>query len=156
MIVVQHLHPSTNVTPSLIYRSRARLSFVEAEDKAPIEEGHVYFAPADYHLLVEKTFRFGLSSDRHVQHARPSIDVLFESAAIAYGADACGVVLTGANQDGAAGLRAIADEGGFAMVQDAADAEFPLMPSSALKAVPSARTGTIAEIAKELSRISRS
>jgi two-component system chemotaxis response regulator CheB len=108
---------------------------VEAADKDPIEPGHVYVAPPDYHLLVE-VGSFALSVDELVQHARPSIDVLFESAADAYGAGVIGVVLTGVNADGAAGLARITARGGVAIVQDPETAEAREMPEAALAAAP--------------------
>jgi two-component system chemotaxis response regulator CheB len=105
----------------------------EVDDKDAIEPRHVYLAPPDYHLLVERG-SFALSTDERVQHARPSIDVLFESAADAYGERVIGIVLTGANEDGAAGLRRIADRGGLAIVQDPATAERRAMPDAAIAA----------------------
>ena len=105
----------------------------EVDDKEPIEPRHVYLAPPDYHLLVERG-SFALSTDERVQHARPSIDVLFESAADAYGERVIGIVLTGANEDGAAGLRRIADRGGLAIVQDPETAARRTMPDAAIRA----------------------
>ena len=105
----------------------------EVDDKEAIEPRHVYLAPPDYHLLVEPG-SFALSTDERVQHARPSIDVLFESAADAYGERVIGILLTGANEDGAAGLRRIADRGGLAIVQDPATAERRSMPDAAIAA----------------------
>ena len=110
-----------------------RRPVVEPDDKEPLERCRVYVAPADYHLLVEKG-RFALSTDIRVQHARPSIDVLFESVANAYRERAIGIVLTGANEDGAAGLAAIKAQGGVALVQDPASAARPTMPAAALAA----------------------
>jgi two-component system, chemotaxis family, protein-glutamate methylesterase/glutaminase len=112
---------------------RVRRRVHEVDDKDPIERGHVYVAPPDYHLLVERR-SFALSLDERVRHARPSIDVLFESAADAYGAGVIGVVLTGANDDGAAGLARIKERGGVAIAQDPATAEAPAMPRAAIKA----------------------
>ena len=105
----------------------------EGRDKLPIERRHVYVAPPDYHLLVERG-AFALSVDERVQYARPSIDVLFESAADAYGAGVVGIVLTGANDDGAAGLARIKERGGVAIVQDPHDAERAAMPEAAIAA----------------------
>jgi two-component system chemotaxis response regulator CheB len=105
----------------------------EVDDKEAIEPRHVYLAPPDYHLLVERG-SFALSTDERVQHARPSIDVLFESAADAYGERVIGIVLTGANEDGAAGLARIADRGGLAIVQDPESAERRAMPDAAIAA----------------------
>jgi two-component system chemotaxis response regulator CheB len=106
---------------------------LEVGDKDPIRPGRVYIAPPDYHLLVEPGF-FALSVDERVNYARPSIDVLFESASDAYGERVIGVVLTGANQDGAAGLARIKRRGGVAIVQDPREAEAPAMPAAALAA----------------------
>jgi two-component system, chemotaxis family, protein-glutamate methylesterase/glutaminase len=106
---------------------------VEAGDKEPIERDHVYVAPPDYHLLVEPG-SFALSVDEPVRFARPSIDVLFESAADAYGPGVIGVVLTGANADGADGLARIVERGGAAIVQDPETAEAPEMPAAAIAA----------------------
>lgn len=105
----------------------------EVDDKMPIERGRVYVAPPDYHLLIEPG-SFALSVDARVHHARPSIDVLFESAADAYRERVVGVILTGANEDGAAGLARIKAEGGVAVIQDPADAERRAMPDAAIAA----------------------
>jgi two-component system, chemotaxis family, protein-glutamate methylesterase/glutaminase len=105
----------------------------DVEDKTAIESGHVYLAPLDYHLLVQRGW-FSLSVDERVQYARPSIDVLFESAADAYGESVIGVILTGANEDGAAGLARIKERGGVAIVQDPAGAERRAMPDAAIAA----------------------
>ncbi len=116
------------------YDARCELPVCTVDDKQPIEPGRVYFAPPDYHLLVDRGF-FELSVDMPVQFSRPSIDVLFESAADAYGDRVIGVVLTGANADGAEGLSSIHKAGGFTIVQNPATAERPDMPSAALDAV---------------------
>jgi two-component system chemotaxis response regulator CheB len=105
----------------------------DVDDKTVIEPRHVYLAPPDYHLLVEPGW-FSLSVDERVQHARPSIDVLFESAAHTYGAGVIGIILTGANHDGAAGLAAIKRAGGVAVVQDPAGAARRTMPDAAIAA----------------------
>ena len=112
-------------------RSRSLLPVVEAEDKQAIEPGHAYLAPADYHLLVEPG-RFALSIDAPVLFSRPSIDVLFQSAADAYGDEAAAVVLTGANEDGSSGLREVKRRGGVALVQDPATAVRAEMPQAAI------------------------
>ena len=105
----------------------------DADDKAPLEADHVYLSPPDYHLLVENG-HLALSTDAPVQYARPSVDVLFQSVADAYGRTAVGVVLTGANADGAAGLAAIKQHGGVAIVQDPATSERRAMPDAAIAA----------------------
>src|SRR5690606_28329609 len=108
----------------------------EVEDKEPILSGHVYFAPRGYHLMSSRERRFHLNVDAPVHCCRPSIDVFFESVALAYGDDAVGVILSGSNADGAEGLRAIQLHGGRVGIQTPEDAEFPLMPEEALKKVP--------------------
>lgn len=110
-----------------------------AEDKEPIVPGTVYFAVPGYHLLVEAERTFALSVDEPVHFSRPSIDVLFESAAEAYGERVAGIILSGANADGAAGLRAIGSAGGGALVQSPESAAAPTMPEAALSACPGAR-----------------
>lgn len=103
----------------------------EAQDKTPIEPGHLYYAPADYHLLCEEN-HFALSTEAAVSFARPSIDVLFETAAEKYGKLAAGVVLSGAGHDGAAGLVAIKQRGGVTVVQTPQSAESTAMPKAAI------------------------
>jgi two-component system chemotaxis response regulator CheB len=121
--------------PSLlpeIFRPRCALRTAEAQDKEPIEAGTVYFAPPDYHLLVDAGPRLALSVDEPVHFSRPSIDVLFESAADIYGERLVGMLLSGANQDGARGLAAIGAAGGLAIVQAPQSAAMSAMPQSAL------------------------
>ena len=115
---------------------------LEAEDKLPLEPGAIYFCPPDYHLLVEGTHELALSIDGPMRFSRPSIDVLFESVANAYGTDAIGVVLSGANEDGSRGLSAIAARGGLTLVQTPATAQAQAMPSAALLAVPHSVIGS--------------
>src|ERR671933_1613418 len=116
-----------------VLQHHVRRPVADVEDKDAIEPQHVYLAPADYHLLVERGW-FSLSVDERVHYARPSIDVLFESAADAYGSRVIGVILTGANEDGARGLAAIKDAGGVAIVQDPETSERRRMPDAAIAA----------------------
>jgi two-component system chemotaxis response regulator CheB len=121
--------------PSLLvdlYRTRSRLPVREALDKERVAPGTIYFAPPDYHLLVEREKTLALSHEAPVAFSRPSIDVLFESAAEAYGRTLLGIVLSGANSDGAAGLAAIRAAGGRAWVQEPADAFASAMPAAAI------------------------
>ncbi len=122
--------------PSLlpqVFASRCLLPVREAEDKEPVAPGTVYFAPADYHLLVDRGPALALSGDEPVHFSRPSIDVLFESAADIYGERLLGVLLTGSSQDGAQGLAAISRAGGRTVVQDPASAAVPVLPEAALR-----------------------
>lgn len=115
---------------------RCPLPIREAEDKEPVEPGTVYVAPPDYHLLVDRGPALALSSDEPVHFSRPSIDVLFESAADIYGERLMGVILTGSNQDGAMGLAAIARAGGRAVVEEPAAAAASFLPEAALRQAP--------------------
>jgi two-component system chemotaxis response regulator CheB len=132
--------------------ARCALDVSEAEDKQALNRGSVLVAPADYHLLVESG-SVALSLDPEVNHSRPSIDVLLGSAADAYGDRAAGVVLTGANADGAEGLRRIASRGGVAIVQDPETAVRREMPAAALAATPGARVAALAEIGALLAEL---
>lgn len=153
VLVVVHVPPDRdNVLVSLM-QTKCRLTVKEAEDKEPIVGGAIYFAPSDYHLLVEVDETIALSTDEPVNYSRPSIDVLFESAADAYGEALVGVILTGANHDGAAGLKAVAKAGGVAIVQDAAEAYATAMPDAALEASPSAVIMNLDAIASYLSSL---
>jgi two-component system chemotaxis response regulator CheB len=146
VVVAQHRHASS--TPgglADLLRLRVKRPVVDAEDKMAIERGKVYIAPADYHLLVENG-SFALSVDERVQFARPSIDVLFETASYAYGPGVIGIVLTGANEDGAAGLATIKQRGGVAIVQDPAGAARSAMPEAAIAATASDAVLPIEEI----------
>ena len=113
---------------------RTALVVCDAEDKSPIAPGHVYVAPADYHLLIETRDLLALSTEGPVLWARPSVDVLFETAAEAYGDSVIGLILTGASADGSQGLRAIRARGGCALVQEPSSAECDVMPRAALAA----------------------
>ena len=154
IVVAQHRGPDSlrGAFEATLRRGRPR-PVVEVEDKDAIAPGRVYLAPPDYHLLVEPG-SFALSVDERVQHARPSIDVLFESAADAYGERVIGVVLTGANADGAAGLARIAERGGAAIVQDPATAEAPEMPTAALAAAPAATVLPLERIGPHVAELS--
>jgi two-component system, chemotaxis family, protein-glutamate methylesterase/glutaminase len=117
-----------------LLQEHTRLTVIEAEDKMALEPGKIYLAPADYHLLIEEPGRVALSTDAPVRAARPSIDVLFQTAAEAYRDALVGVLLTGASADGAEGLAAVKAYGGRAIVEDPATAECRTMPAAALAA----------------------
>ena len=133
VFVVLHLprdRPSLLVD---IFRRKTALRVQEAQDKEPVEPGTVYFAPSDYHLLLDPGPQLALSVDDLVHHSRPSIDVLFQSAADLYAERLLGVILTGANEDGAEGLAAVHDAGGVTVVQEPSTAQSPQMVNAALK-----------------------
>jgi len=132
ILVVLHLPRDRPSMLAEIFRARCALTLQEACDKQPLCPGGVYFAPPDYHLLVDAGPCAALSVDPLVHYSRPSIDVLFESAADQYGNQLIGVLLSGANDDGAAGMQAIAALGGMLVVQDPASASMPIMPLAAM------------------------
>jgi two-component system, chemotaxis family, protein-glutamate methylesterase/glutaminase len=139
--------------PSLlveIFARRCALWVKEAEDKENIEPGTIYFAPPDYHLLIERSRQLALSADEPVHFSRPSIDVLFESAADAYRERLLGIILSGANEDGAAGLQAVHDAGGVTVVQRPDSAQVPHMVMSAIQRTPVDFVLSLTEIAELL------
>ena len=145
--------------PSLlvdIFQPRCAVPIREAEDKEPVVPGTVYFAPPDYHMLVDRTstgVHVSLSADAPVHYSRPSVDVLFEAAADVYGPRLLGMVLTGASPDGAAGLAAIHRAGGRTMVQSPGTAQVPLMVEAALRSCPVDHVLTLDEIAGMLATL---
>ena len=145
MILVQHRSKESDALARIL-QDHTRLRVCEVEDKQPVDAGAVYLAPANYHTLVEEG-HFSLSTEAPVRYSRPSIDVTMMSAASAYGHRVVGVVLTGSNDDGSAGVRRIADAGGIAIVQDPTTAMAVQMPAAALKAVPTARVFRLERLA---------
>lgn len=133
VIVIQHISPNSENYFSSHLNKLCFLTVKEADEKEKILTGKVYTAPPGYHLLIERDFTFSLSVDPLVNYARPSIDVLFESAAEAYQKDLIGIILTGANSDGAEGLKLIKKYGGLTIVQDPLAAKSPEMPAAAIK-----------------------
>lgn len=137
IIIVQHVGANSNSHWIKLLNEKSNLNLKEADEKEKIENGTVYFAPPNYHLLIEKDRTFSLTIDERVNFARPSIDVLFESAAEAYKNTLIGIVLTGSNNDGNQGIKRIKECGGLIIIQDPTTAESPYMPSSALTFVES-------------------
>ncbi len=136
ILIAQHRAtvPPSDGELQAIWQRHTSLVVCDAEDKAPIVPGHVYVAPPDYHLMIEAPGLLALSTEGPVLWARPSIDVLFETAAEAYGDSVIGVMLTGASADGSQGLRAIRARGGCALVQEPTSAACDVMPRAALAA----------------------
>jgi two-component system chemotaxis response regulator CheB len=154
IVVVQHRGRDSERLLTELLQDATDLNVCEIEDKEPLTAGTVHLAPANYHVLIEEG-HLSLSTDDLVRYSRPSIDVMFMSAADTYGARAIGVVLTGANEDGSRGLAQIARRGGVALVQDPKTAEIPIMPVAAIKAVPSAETLPLDALAPKLIELSR-
>lgn len=152
LVVAQHRGKETGSALRDFMQKSCRMPIEEPEDKSPIEPGRVYLAPGNYHLLVEKG-HFALSTDAPVWYARPSINVLFESAADAYAETVVGVILSGANGDGALGLAAIKARGGTTVVEEPQSAAYRVMPEAALSASVVDRVLPLAEIASFLTSI---
>lgn len=147
VIAVVHLPPRrTSLLPEL-FRSCCHAPVCEPLDKQPVTAGTIWFAPADYHLSIEPDRRFALSIDPPVNYSRPAIDVLFESAADAYGAGLTAVVLSGANDDGAAGAAAVRQNGGRVYVQHPGQAIAPTMPEAAIRQAEPQFVGSLEQIA---------
>ncbi len=135
IIIVQHISAHSDNEWINLLNDKSILTIKEADEKEKIEAGKVYIAPANYHLLIEKDKTFSLTIDERVNFARPSIDVLFESAAEAYKNKLIGIVLTGSNNDGTKGIKRIKECGGLAIIQDPKTAESATMPASAIAAI---------------------
>ncbi len=134
IIIVQHLHPHSDSYLARILDSKCELKVKQADEKETIANGVVYLAPPNYHLLVEEDRSFSLSIEGPVNFARPSVDVLFETAVYAYRDKLIGIILTGANNDGNFGVKQIKQIGGYVIVQEPASAEADAMPKAAIAA----------------------
>ncbi len=133
--IIMCLHRLKHVRQGFVEALNLKSSTVveEPDDKEPIRKGKIYLAPANYHMLVELGNTFALSTDEMVNHSRPSIDLTLESAAYVYKTKLIGILLSGANKDGAMGMKKIKDWGGLTIVQDPAECMIDTMPTSALK-----------------------
>lgn len=148
IVIVQHrLHGPSDLAPLLGHHTS--WDVCEAEDKESLAPGRVHLAPPGYHLLVDGD-RFALSTEAPENNSRPSVDVLFESMAESFGPRLIGVILTGANADGALGLEAVVRHGGMALVQDPDTAEKRAMPDAAIAAVPEARVLALDAVASAI------
>ena len=135
IIIVQHISPRPDNQWIKLLNKNSKLFLKEADEKEKIEHGKVYIAPPNYHLMIEINKTLSLTIDEHVNYSRPSIDVLFESAAEAYKNKLIGVILTGSNNDGTKGIKRIKEYGGLIIAQDPETAESSYMPASAISAI---------------------
>jgi two-component system chemotaxis response regulator CheB len=135
VIVVQHIGPRSENGWIKLLNDSCDIPIKEADEKENVAAGNIYIAPSNYHLLIEKDKTFSLTIDERVNFARPSIDVLFESAADVYREKLIGIILTGANNDGTKGVQRIKECGGTVIIQDPVTAESSYMPSSAFAAI---------------------
>lgn len=149
-LIVQHITPESDSTFVRLIREKCNIKVSEACNTDEIIPGTIYFAPPDYHLLVEKNLTLSLAADEKINYSRPSIDVLFETAAEAFRQNLTGILLTGVNRDGSAGLKRIHELGGKTIVQLPADADFSEMPLSAIKLFKPDEVLTLEEIAAYL------
>ena len=152
VVVVVHLTPNRPSLLPELFTARCAARVSETEDKLPASPGTIWFAPSNYHTLLEADGTFSLSVDPPVNFSRPSIDVLFESAAEAYGSRLTAVVLTGANDDGARGARSIRQRGGLVVVQDPESAEAKEMPRAAISKANPQIIASLSEIADLISQ----
>jgi two-component system, chemotaxis family, protein-glutamate methylesterase/glutaminase len=152
--VVQHRRADSDDTLSTLLQRASALPVTEAKDKKVIRPGWIYLAPANYHLLIDQG-TFALSTEAPVHYARPSIDLLFESAADTYGAKAIGVILTGASRDGAQGAARIKACGGVVVVQQPETAESRIMPAAAMAATEVDQVLPLSDMAAFLVRLSQ-
>ncbi|HEX3904433.1 MAG TPA: chemotaxis protein CheB [Polyangia bacterium] len=153
VVIVLHMSGTRPSQLPEVLARRTVLPVEEAADKARALPGVVYVAPPNYHLLVERDRSFALSADEPIHFSRPAIDVLFESAADAYGEGLVGIILTGANEDGARGLAAVQQAGGLAVVQSPEEAQVAVMPRAAIAATGTDAVLPLAEIASLLGRL---
>lgn len=154
ILIVLHRKPGESVLANLL-SDKTSLNVKEVEEKDPIEKNTIYIAPSDYHLLIEKDRSFSLDFSEKLHYSRPAIDISFETAAEAYGKECGGLLLSGANADGAKGLRAIKEAGGFTMVQDPAEASVSYMPQSALDIMKPDYVCGIEEMKEFLNNVNR-
>ena len=153
VIVVQHRSKDQKNLLEEVLQSKCKIRIKQADEKENIEPGFVYIAPPDYHLLVEAVKTFSLSSDEPVNFSRPSIDVLFETAAMVFKDTLIGIILTGTNSDGASGIVAVNKYGGLTIAQNPDEAQFSFMPEAAIKTNSIKHTWTLSEIQDFLSKI---
>ena len=152
ILIVVHLPADKKSVMASVLQPKCKIKVIEAEDKESLQAGTAYIAPPDYHLLAEEDKSISLSIEEPVLFSRPSIDVLFETAAESFGPSVIGIILTGANNDGAKGLRKIHDAGGKTIVQNPSQAYVGTMPECALHECPKAESMSLSEISSYLQK----
>jgi two-component system chemotaxis response regulator CheB len=154
IVVVQHRSKDSDKLLVQLLQDATALNVCEIEDKDALTPGTVHIAPANYHTLIESGY-VSLTTEEPVRYSRPSIDVMFSSAADTYRSQAIGVILTGANEDGSSGLAQIMKRGGRGLIQDPKTAEIPIMPDAAIKAVPAAEVLPLLKLAPRLMELGK-
>lgn len=155
IIVVQHISPDSENYMVTLLNNRCNLHVKEIDEKEVIKPGYVYIAPPNFHILMEEDHSISLSVDEPVNFSRPSIDVLFETAADVFKNRLIGIVLTGGNQDGAVGLKTIKDKGGLTIVQSPQEARVNIMPSIAISTTHPDYVLTLNEISSLLIKLAQ-
>lgn len=146
VLVVQHRSKDQPTLLEEVLQNKCRIKIKQADEKELLQGGIVYIAPPDYHMLVETDQTISLSSDDRVLFSRPSINVLFESAAVAFREQLLAIILTGANEDGAQGIATVKKYGGRTIAQDPLEAQFPFMPKAAIATHKIDQVMTLAEM----------
>lgn len=155
IMIVLHISAASDGYWIEMLNDLCKIRVKEADEKEKIQKGYAYIAPSNYHLLIERDETFTLSTDKKVNFARPSVDVLFESAAYVYKEQLIGIVLSGANSDGAVGAQRIKKYGGLVIVQDPATAEAASMPASAIKKLTVDHIAPLEKIAEILMELNK-
>jgi len=150
IVIVQHIAPTSENYIVQFLDKNCHLNVKEVDEKEKLQKGFVYLSPPNYHILIEEDSTISLSADEKVNYSRPSIDVLFFSASDAFKEKLIGIVLTGANNDGAQGLAQIKLNGGLCIVQNPEEAETEAMPQAAIEAAKPDYILKIEEISKLL------
>lgn len=156
ILVVQHISPESGKGLATLLDELCRIRVKEAEEEEMLTPACVYIAPPNYHMLVERGGSISLSDDPPVNFARPSVDVLFESAAAAFGRGVIGVILTGAGFDGGRGIQRVKEQGGLVIVQEPEDAEASSMPENALSHVSADHVAPLKQIPELLMELLKS
>ncbi len=151
IFIVQHISALSDNYMAKFLNNLSKIRVKEADEKEKIEASTAYIAPPNYHLLVEEDFTLSLSVEEKINYSRPSIDITFETSALAYGRQLVGIVLTGANSDGSKGLLTVKQHGGYTIVQNPLEAESNIMPLAAIKLVKPHAILSLHQIVKKLS-----
>lgn len=155
IIIILHRLKNTKTILEDYLQMQSHYVVKEAEDKEFVKAGHIYTAPSDYHLLLNDNLSFSLDASEEVNYSRPSIDVSFESFSYALKENCCGIILSGANQDGAFGLKIIAENGGETIVQNSNEAEFDTMPRAAIEIYKKHTVYTLNNIIKKMNNYAK-
>lgn len=153
IVIILHRKSAEDSALEDLISSKSTIPLLKVEDKTRLKFGHIFVAPSDYHLLFEKNEHLSLDVSEKINYSRPSIDVSFESAALAFGSNCTAILLSGANSDGTNGLKAIQRENGIVILQNPANARMPFMLESALSSISTSYVLEVDEILKYINSI---